>query len=101
MTEKETDTEAGRTLREYQSASKRLGCLQSQLRRMTENASNLQKAMDGPLDELAEKARNSVDKLQGSSNVGKVMQEIAETAEQKHQLRTELRRQGFGDVLAD
>ncbi len=100
MTENDKDTEIGRTLREYQEQSDRLGCLVSKLHRLAGHIENVQQAVTVKSATLAQAAQAAAQEA-GSVSVHDLFMEIAKADARKRKLYSTLRQQGVGHLIRE
>ncbi|MDE0147430.1 MAG: hypothetical protein OXM58_03580 [Rhodospirillaceae bacterium] len=100
MTGDEKDTEIGRTLREYQAESDRLGCLASKLSRLFDRIENVQEAIAAKSGSVAAKAQSAAEEA-GDVSIRDLLMEIAKADAAKRRLYKALQDQGVGHLIRE
>ncbi|MYH35690.1 MAG: hypothetical protein F4027_04515 [Rhodospirillaceae bacterium] len=100
MTENDKDTEIGRTLREYQAESDRLGCLTSKLNRLAGHIEHVLEAMIAQSRTLAKSAQSAAEET-GDLSIRDLFMEIAKADATKRRLYKALHDQGVGHLIRE
>ena len=94
------DAEIGRTIREYQEQSERLGCLLSKMQRISGEIEKVQRAIgEGPA-RLSQAARTAAESV-GDGAISTLFTDIAEAGATKQRLFESLHRQGVGRFIRE
>ena len=100
MTEDDKDTEVGRTIREYQEQSDRLGCLVSKLHRLGGHIENIQNAIVSKSSTLTQDVQTAAQQV-GDISIHDLLMEIAKADAAKRRLYGTLQDQGVGHLIRE